>query len=57
LATLVFSDGEIAEARFVDRAEIDTLTVPRLARRLLTALDASRDGRTVYAEHGGEPSQ
>jgi len=52
---LVFGDGEIAEARFVDLRDLDALTVPRLSRRLRTTIDAQREHRTVYAEYGDEP--
>jgi ADP-ribose pyrophosphatase YjhB (NUDIX family) len=52
LAAATFVDGEIAEARFVDLPDIDALTVPRLSRRLRTALEAWYAHRTVYAEHG-----
>ncbi len=54
LKTVVFGDGEIAEARFVDPNDLDGMTLPRLTRRLCTAIDARRDTRTVYAEHGDE---
>jgi ADP-ribose pyrophosphatase YjhB (NUDIX family) len=56
LATVTFTDGEIAEARFVDLPDIDALTIPRLTRRLRTALEAWHAGRTIYAEHGEEPA-
>lgn len=49
---ITFADGELTDSRFVDPAEFDQYTIPRLARRLRTALEAHRDGRTVYAEHG-----
>jgi 8-oxo-dGTP diphosphatase len=52
LKTIVFGDGEIAEARFVDPNELDSMTLPRLIRRLHTAVDAKRDRNTIYAEHG-----
>jgi ADP-ribose pyrophosphatase YjhB (NUDIX family) len=54
LRTVVFSDGEIAEARLVDLHDVDALTLPRLTRRLHTAIGAQRGHRTLYAEHGEE---
>jgi ADP-ribose pyrophosphatase YjhB (NUDIX family) len=56
LAEVVFRDGEIAEARFVDTPDIDNLTLPRLSRRLRTAVEAWQARRTLYAEHGREPN-
>jgi ADP-ribose pyrophosphatase YjhB (NUDIX family) len=53
LATIAFRDGEIAEYRFVAPSEIERLTIPRLARRLLTTLNLQADGRSsAYLEDG-----
>jgi 8-oxo-dGTP diphosphatase len=53
LAAIAFRDGEIAEYRFVPPGEIERLTIPRLARRLLTTLNLSRDGQlSAYLEDG-----
>ena len=54
LDAIAFGDGEIAEARFVDPNDLDDITLPRLTKRLRTAIDARRDSRTIYAEHGDE---
>ncbi|GGK09777.1 hypothetical protein GCM10010123_44620 [Pilimelia anulata] len=56
LAGLRFADGEIAEAIFVPEAELDAVTVPRLAQRLRTALAARRAGGAVYLERGDPQS-
>lgn len=46
-------DGdEIVETRFHDPSELPNLMPARLARRVALALDAARDGTTIYAEHG-----
>jgi 8-oxo-dGTP diphosphatase len=55
VAAMVFKDGEIAEARLVDLDDVNSLTRPRLVRRLRTATSAKHDHRTAYAEHGHEP--
>lgn len=52
-----FLDGEIAEHRHIDPADLDQFTPARLTKRLRTALIAKKDRRTVYAEHGQEPPQ
>jgi hypothetical protein len=50
---LIDRDGEIAEYRFVAPSEIERLTIPRLARRLLTTLNLQADGRSsAYLEDG-----
>jgi 8-oxo-dGTP pyrophosphatase MutT (NUDIX family) len=43
---------ELASARFVDPAQLDTVTVPRLVRRVRAALRALESGQTVELEHG-----
>jgi 8-oxo-dGTP diphosphatase len=55
LAGVVFGDGELAEACFIDTPDVDKLTPPRLSRRLRIAVEAWQARRTVYAEHGDEP--
>jgi hypothetical protein len=51
--SLIDRDGEIAEYRFVAPSEIERLTIPRLARRLLTTLNLQADGRSsAYLEDG-----
>jgi 8-oxo-dGTP diphosphatase len=54
LSGITFLDGELAELRFVDPAELDGYTPARLARRIRTALTAKNEKRTIYAEHGDE---
>lgn len=44
--------NELVGYRFHDIAQIHDLTIPRLARRLLHAHAARRDGTTRYLEHG-----
>jgi ADP-ribose pyrophosphatase YjhB (NUDIX family) len=57
VTAMVFEDGEIGEARLVDLDELGELTLPRLVRRLSTAVAAKRERRTAYAEHGREPQE
>jgi hypothetical protein len=54
LARITFTDGEACEVQHVDPAQLDELMPARLARRLRVALNARRDNRTIYAEHGDE---
>ncbi|MFA1546465.1 NUDIX domain-containing protein [Actinomadura chokoriensis] len=44
--------SELVGCHFHDIAQINDLTIPRLARRLLHAHAAHRDGSTRYLEHG-----
>jgi 8-oxo-dGTP diphosphatase len=55
LDSVTFADGEVNEARFVKAGEFDAYLPARLARRLMLALQARAQRRTVYAEHGAEP--
>jgi ADP-ribose pyrophosphatase YjhB (NUDIX family) len=55
LGTLIFGDGEIAGARLVYPPDINNLAPARLSRRLRIAIEAWRNRRTIYAEHGQEP--
>lgn len=43
---------ELESARFHDRADLQRVLIPRLARRIDAALDALDGGRTDYLEHG-----
>lgn len=43
---------EILEARYVADDELDTLTIPRLARRIRGAATAYEAGYARYLEHG-----
>jgi ADP-ribose pyrophosphatase YjhB (NUDIX family) len=54
LASAIFADGEIGDARLVDAKEFDGYLPDRLARRLRLALQAREQQRTIYAEHGTE---
>lgn len=46
-------DGvEIGESAFYEEDQLDTVLIPRLARRIHAAFAARKDGRTVYLEHG-----
>jgi 8-oxo-dGTP diphosphatase len=43
---------EITGYAFHDPAQLDGVVVPRLARRIVLAVEARRERRTWYAEHG-----
>lgn len=55
-ARITFPDGEVVEWRLVPAEDLDQYTIPRLARRIRTAIAAKDAGRTTYAEHGTEPT-
>ncbi|GAB3532737.1 NUDIX hydrolase [Phytohabitans suffuscus] len=55
-ARIAFVDGELDEWRFVAADQLDRYTIPRLVRRLHTAMAARGQGRAVYSEHGVEPA-
>jgi 8-oxo-dGTP diphosphatase len=49
-------DGvEISEVRFHSTDDLHDHMPDRLARRLVLATTAAREGRSTYAEHGAEP--
>lgn len=52
--TFTFADGEISEARYIDVDDLDTYTIPRLARRLRTAVGSTSP---TYLEHGEPPGR
>lgn len=52
LDAIRFGDGEIGEWRFVDAAELDELTIPRLARRIRQALNARSQQKALYLQQG-----
>jgi ADP-ribose pyrophosphatase YjhB (NUDIX family) len=52
-----FTDGELTEWRFVHSRDLDPYVPARLARRIHTAILAQSRGRSVYAEHGIEPTR
>jgi ADP-ribose pyrophosphatase YjhB (NUDIX family) len=48
---------ELKGIRFVEPSEIADRTIPRLARRILAAIEARTESAPVYLEHGQTPSQ
>ncbi len=52
LSEISFRDGEIDEWSFVRDADLDELTIPRLAKRLRATLRVRAEGRTSYLENG-----
>lgn len=50
--TIVLDGTEIGEYAFHPASEIDSLLIPRLARRVHAALLARSQARTAYLEHG-----
>lgn len=53
-ATMIFADGEIVDARFVDVGSLDDYLPARLVNRLRLALHAKSQQRCIYAERGLE---
>jgi len=49
---LRLSDQELSDYRFADQTLFSELLTDRLERRLTSALDAKRAGRTIYLEDG-----
>jgi ADP-ribose pyrophosphatase YjhB (NUDIX family) len=56
LENIRFQAEELQDVRFVDPSEIAQRTIPRLARRILAAIDARAASTPVYLEHGQTPS-
>ena len=56
LAAIRLQPDELRSYDFRDLGGADAILIPRLARRLTAALDAYRDGRTHYLEHGAAPA-
>jgi 8-oxo-dGTP diphosphatase len=56
LESIRFSDGELAEYRFIAVDELEQVTIPRLARRLRATCVARSSRTPVYLE-GGEPAR
>jgi ADP-ribose pyrophosphatase YjhB (NUDIX family) len=56
LGSIRFADGEIDEYTFASAADLDRLTIPRLARRLQATHAARGSGRPAYLEHGASPA-
>jgi len=53
-AAIHLQADELGEYRYVEPAEVAALTVPRLTRRVLAAVDAHRSDSTLYLEHGAQ---
>ena len=51
-AQIILDGVEIGEYAFHDSDQIDSLLIPRLARRVHAALDARSRAETAYLEHG-----
>ncbi len=54
LSRLRLSPDELAEARYVNLADLDRYVPARLSHRIRTAVDAKQRGQALYAEHGNE---
>ncbi|MFJ7968050.1 hypothetical protein [Streptomyces sp. NPDC096324] len=48
---------ELKAVRFVPLGEIADRTIPRLARRILAAIEAPAESAPVYLEHGQAPGK
>jgi 8-oxo-dGTP pyrophosphatase MutT (NUDIX family) len=55
LAAVRLDPTELAEHAFHTVEEAEAVLIPRLARRVASAVRARHEGRTVYLEHGQEP--
>ncbi len=55
-ASIKLASDELLAAQFHPVAALDQLLIPRLARRVKQAVAARSHGRTVYLEHGEQPS-
>jgi 8-oxo-dGTP diphosphatase len=55
-ARIRLESAELSEYAFTDPERFDEVLIPRLSRRLRLAIDAHRDGRPIYAEHGASAS-
>ncbi|ROP28855.1 NUDIX domain-containing protein [Couchioplanes caeruleus] len=51
-STIQLVDNELTEWRFVHPSALDEHVPARLARRLHAAINAKREGKPSYAEHG-----
>lgn len=49
---IVLEEAELAGYEFHDVASIESVTIPRLARRIIQADHARREGTTLYLENG-----
>ncbi|WP_374775821.1 NUDIX hydrolase [Streptomyces sp. NBC_01310] len=57
LARIELQADELKSYAFVAPNEINERTIPRLARRILAACKARREGVQVYLEHGEQPQE
>jgi 8-oxo-dGTP diphosphatase len=56
LSAIVFTDGEISEWAFFDETQLDSVTIPRLARRIRATLQARHAAQATYLEQGAVPA-
>lgn len=54
IAQIQLDPAEIAEYGYHDPELVGQLLIPRLARRVVAAIEASKNGRLEYLEHGIE---
>jgi Flp pilus assembly protein CpaB len=57
LAAVQYRDGEICEFAFTEESRLDDLTIPRLARRIRSTMQARRIMRPTYLEEGTSPTK
>lgn len=57
LARIQLQPDELKSYTFIGLDEINERTIPRLARRILAAAGARREGVQAYLEHGEQPQQ
>ncbi|MFD9970567.1 NUDIX domain-containing protein [Streptomyces sp. NPDC059011] len=55
LAKITLQADELKSFAFVAADEINGRTIPRLARRILAAMEARAEAAPVYLEHGAKP--
>ncbi|WP_149183466.1 NUDIX hydrolase [Streptomyces sp. TRM49041] len=55
-ASIKLAPDELLAAEFHPVDALDQLLIPRLARRVKQAVATRRHGRTVYLEHGEQPT-
>ncbi|MFI7316003.1 NUDIX domain-containing protein [Streptomyces venezuelae] len=55
LAGVTLQEGEIKGFEFLSPQEISERSIPRLARRIMAAIDARSGVAPIYPEHGRQP--
>ncbi|MFK0289137.1 NUDIX domain-containing protein [Streptomyces sp. NPDC090442] len=55
-AEIKLDPGELLAAEFQPAGDLEGLLIPRLARRVKTAITARAQGHTQYLEHGRSPA-